>query len=215
MSIRMSVIVAIILVVVIPLVAWAARRWNKSTIPNNGVTPIIAYGLDDIGVKLTPAYPGKSWREMILSNESDYHIVAGIIIYEFTRAEDGEKLAVSQLFGHPEVALEKDPSKIKTLVNKYPLFLPNSKWVVGLGIENLRIKENLPTLEEVLESSAMLLDPIGIDKKPLKQIAVILDVVMLEDGQLVGPQKLNIKEFTEQRSPMSQLRFPQNLGESK
>jgi hypothetical protein len=77
-----------------------------------------------------------------------------------------------------------------------------------LGIDNMQIKENLPTLEEVLESSEMLLDLTGIDKKPLKQIAVILDGVMLEDGQLVGPQKLNIRQLIEER-------LQQNPGESK
>lgn len=199
MSIRTSIIIAIVIAVVIPLVTWLIfyRDKPKSTI--NAIVPVIAYGLDDIGVKLTPAYPDQSWREMILSNGSDYHIVAAVIIYEFTREEDGQKLAVSQVFGHPEVALEKDPIKIKTLVNKYPLFPPHSKWLVGLGIDNMQIKENLPSLEEALGSSAMLLELTDIGKKPLKQIAVILDGVMLEDGQLVGPQKLNIRQLTEQR----------------
>jgi hypothetical protein len=200
LSIRTSIIIAIVLAVVIPLVTWFFYRDKpKSTI--NAIVPVIAYGLDDIGVKLTPAYPDRSWREMILSNGSDYHIVAAVIIYEFTREEDGQKLAVSQVFGHPEVALEKDPIKIKTLINKYPLFIfpPHSKWIVGLGIDNMQIKENLPTLEEVLESSAMLLELTDIDKKPLKQIAIILDGVMLEDGQLVGPQKLNIRQLLEEK----------------
>lgn len=199
MSIRTSIIIAIVIAVVIPLVTWLIfyRDKPKSTI--NAIVPVTASGLDDLGVKLTPAYPDRSWREMILSNGSDYHIVAAVIIYEFTREEDGQKLAVSQIFGHPEVALEKDPIKIKTLVNKYPLFPPHSKWLVGLGIDNMQIKENLPTLEEALESSGTLIELTGIDKKPLKQIAVILDGVMLEDGQLVGPQKLNIRQSIEER----------------
>jgi hypothetical protein len=199
MSIRTTIIVAIVIAVVIPLCYMLIfyRGKPKSTI--NAIVPVIAYGLDDIGVKLTAAYPDRSWREMILSNESDYHVVYAVIIYEFTREEDGQKLAVSQFFGHPEVALEKDPIKIKTLVNKYPLFPPHSKWVVGLGIDNMQIKENLPTLEEVLESSATLLEPIDIGKKPLKQIVIILDGVILEDGKLVGPQKINIRQSLEER----------------
>jgi hypothetical protein len=199
MSIRTSIIIAIVLAVVIPLVTWFFYRdKGKSTI--NAIVPIIAYGLDDIGVKLTPAYPDRSWREMILSNGSDYHIVAAVIIYEFTREEDGQKLAVSQIFGRPEVALEKDPIKIKTLANKYTLFPPHSKWLVGLGIDIMQIKENLPTLEEALESSGTLLELTDLNKKPLKQIAIILDGVMLEDGQLVGPQKLNIRQLFEEKS---------------
>ncbi len=218
MSIRTSIIIAIVIAVVIPLVTWFFYRDKpKSTI--NAIVPVIAYGLDDIGVKLTPAYPDRSWREMILSNGSDYHIVAAVIIYEFTREEDGQKLAVTQVFGHPEVALEKDPTKIKTLVNKYPLFPPHSKWLVGLGIDNMQIKENLPTLEEALESSGTLIEPTDIDKKPLKQIAVILDGVMLEDGQLVGPQKLNIRQLVGSKKPnirqLEEQKLPQNPGESK
>jgi hypothetical protein len=73
MSIRTSIIIAIVIAVVIPLVTWLIfyRDKPKSTI--NAIVPVIAYGLDDIGVKLTPAYPDRSWREMILSNGSDFH----------------------------------------------------------------------------------------------------------------------------------------------
>jgi|GEM_PF-5147182 len=182
MSIYKSIIIAALLVIVIPFVSWSVNRMNKQKSQSLIVT---TSGISEIGVKLIPAYPDRSWQEMILTNESNQHIIAVIVIYEVTR-EDGQMMPLQYIICHPELSLETDPSKIKALLKKYSLLPPHSKWLVGLGVERTQLADTLPTLEET-RASAYLQDLVLTP--PIKKVHVILDGIIFEDGRTAGPQK--------------------------
>lgn len=197
MTIRMSIIIAIAIAVVIPLVAWSVSRWNRPAIPNNGILPVTASGLEEIGVKLLPAYPDRSWKEMILVNESDHNLIGVVIVYEFTM-DNGEKGSVAHVLMRPEISLETDPVKINAFIAKhsvipYPLIPPRSKWLVGFGVQSIRITNALLSFEEAQSFSSVEED---LATRPaLKGVHVHLDGVVLEDGQIRGPQTLNTRQM--------------------
>jgi hypothetical protein len=192
----MSIIAAITLAVAIPLVAWLVRRRDKPTIPNNGILPVTASGLEEIGVKLSPAYPDRSWKEMILVNESDHYLIGVVMVYEFTM-DNGEKGSVAHVLMRPEVSLETDPVKINAFLTKhrviYPLIPPRSKWLVGFGVQSIRITNALLSFEEAQSFSSVEED---LATRPaIKDVHVHLDGVVLEDGQIRGPQTLNTRQM--------------------
>jgi hypothetical protein len=193
MTIRTAIIIAIILAIGIPLVTWSIRQWNKPKIAKNAIVPVTASGLEEIGVKLIPAYPDRSWREMILTNESDHHLIAVVMTYEMT-GEDGQKGFGLNVLMRPEVSLETDPAKIAAFLTKYPdpypLIPPHSKWLVGVGMQNLRFTDTLPSFEEARNFSSIEEDTPPV----LKGVHVFLDGVILEDGRTVGPQTRIIRQ---------------------
>jgi hypothetical protein len=133
---------------------------------------------------------------MILTNDSNYFLIAVVLVYEVNR-QDGQKEYIRHLLGRPEVSLETDPRKIKDFLTKnpspYSLIPPHSKWLVGFGTSNIRITESMPSFEYAQNFSSIEEDP-TIPRPALKGMHVYLDGVILEDGRTVGPQVQNIRQ---------------------
>lgn len=152
---------------------------------------ITTTGIDRIGLKLTSAYPDKSWQELILQNESDHHIVAAVIRYELVK-EDGTTALARDVICEAGVSLESDPEKLKRLLTKLPVIPPRSNWLVGVGIERMRLSSSIPSFEQT--RSQVFLQP-TLNPPALKSVHISVDGVVLEDGQMIGPQVDNPKQW--------------------
>ncbi|MGH9839574.1 MAG: hypothetical protein ACREEM_12405 [Blastocatellia bacterium] len=197
MSTQKVVVIALLLALV-TFIIWSYFRMNKQK-DQTASTSVTASGLEEIGVKLAPAYPQRSWREMILSNESDHHIIAVVMVYEVTR-EDNEKISLGHVIALPELSLENDPVRIRAFLEKHPIIPPHSKWLVGLGVENKRLTDTLPTFEEAQSSTFM--QDVTLTPKALKSVHITLDGVILENGQTVGPQTRNTRQVISDNLPL-------------
>lgn len=150
---------------------------------------VTATGLFEIGLKLTPAYPEDSWQEVILANESKHHIIATVIRYELT-AEDGNKQIIRDVICHPNISLETNPAKIKELLARYPVIPSRTRWFAGAGIDRIRIQSTIPPFEETRE---LVAQKFVFDS--LISVNITIDGVILEDGQMLGPQTDNPKQW--------------------
>lgn len=147
-------------------------------------------GLEPESVRLELAYPNRSWQELILTNNGKHHIIAAVLLYEFTTADDKRALARDVILD-PSVSLETNPTTIKQILGKHPVIPPSSRWLIGVGVDRTRIIGSLPPYEETRSLVALLLPIPG----PLKTVNITIDGAILEDGQIVGPQKENTKQW--------------------
>lgn len=150
---------------------------------------ITTLGLPEIGLRLTSAYPQQTWQEVVITNEGKHHIIGAVIHYELI-AEDGSRQVARDVICHPNVSLETNPVKIKELLAKYPIIPPHTSWLGGLGIDRVRLQGQVPPFEETrnLVDQNFLFDS-------LKSVNITIDGAILEDGQIVGPQKDNPKQW--------------------
>lgn len=146
-------------------------------------------GLEPIGVTLELAYPGESWQEVVLTNKTRAHIIAAVVLYELTTL-DGKKALARDVIFNPNVSLESNPTRIGQLLVKHPVIPPSSRWLVGVGVDRLRIMQGLPSFEE----SRPLISQLPTTR-PLKSVHITIDGVILEDGQIVGPQREDTKQW--------------------
>lgn len=152
---------------------------------------ITTEGLDDIGVTLELAYPGKSWQEVVLKNRGKHHIIAAVVRYEFTK-QDGSKGFARDVICDPRISLESNAAKLKDLLVKYPVIPPDSTWLCGVGLDRLRLTGKVPPLEEIQH---LVFQPVVLTPPPLKSLHITLDGAIIEDGQLMGPQRDNPKQW--------------------
>jgi hypothetical protein len=206
MTIRYALIIAALLALGIPLVSWSYKRLSarKHTkvvagtgIQQTGKVAVSASGIEEANIELIPAYPDRSWLEMVLSNNSDHYIVTAVIHYQITR-EDGDTRGLNCIIGHPLVPLKADEAEIKTLLNKYPIFPPRSKWLVGFNMGMNRIVDSLPTYEEAQKFANM--EDLRLTDQPLTKVHVTLEGVFLNNGQVVGPQQEKVKELIREKN---------------
>ncbi|HEX8137297.1 MAG TPA: hypothetical protein VF544_06875 [Pyrinomonadaceae bacterium] len=151
--------------------------------PTTVKNPIVTTtGLAEIGLKLRPAYPNRSWQEVVLTNEGTHHIIAAVIHYELT-SEDGRKQVAREIICDPNISLETSPTKIKELLARYPVIPPHSNWLAGVGIDRVRLSNRVPPFEETRH---LMAQKISFDF--LSSVNITIDGVILEDGQMIGPQ---------------------------
>jgi hypothetical protein len=153
---------------------------------------ITTQGLNDIGVTLNLAYPGRSWQEVVLANTSEHHIIAALVLYEFTK-QDGTKGFARDVICDPHVSLEESPLKIKALLTKYSVIPPNSTWLCGVGLDRLRIGSEVPPFEKVQED--LVFQRIVLTPPALTRLDITIDGVITENGHTIGPQKENLRRW--------------------
>jgi hypothetical protein len=137
-------------------------------------------GNDELGIKLELPYPKESPADVVITNNGKHSLLAYKIRWEGIKY-NGEIVERNSIKYHPEALLEKNQEKRKQLLISQPLLPPNTKWFVGLGRKNRQITGKVPSLEEVGRDPELF-----PDLKEYKQINVMLDAVMLENGQVVG-----------------------------
>lgn len=207
MSIRTSIIIAIGLFVAIPITSLYGGRFSKqkTTFPT-----VTASGLEEAGIRLIPAYPRQSWQAMILSNESNHYLIAIAMIYEITR-EDGQKITIPNIILSPEIAAGKDSVTINTDLDKNTVISPQSKWLVGLGFECVQLTDVLPTFGKA--QSQTYVQDLEFTSQALKNINVVLDGIIIEDGRMLGPQKSNPRQLI--ADAMRSREMSQNENDTK
>jgi hypothetical protein len=151
---------------------------------------ISTQGLEAIGLTLELAYPRESWQELIFTNNGEHQVIAALIHYEFTNV-DGQKAFARDVIWDPKVSQETDPTRLKELVSRYQVIPAGSQWLVGVGVERVRLNNRKPSFEESRMHVYQSLPP----TKPVEQIHISLDAVIIEDGQIIGPQKENIRHW--------------------
>ena len=165
---------------------------------------VTAKGLGEIGLHLAPAYPDRSWQELIISNSSNDYVIAVLIKYDVMRI-DGESQGVGYLIWHPEINKETDPEKRRALLRIYHMIPPNSTWLVGLNIENTRLKNStLPPLEEVQASGSI--KALSLTPLPIRQVDVTVSAAMIEDGRIFGSQPDELKKLIEENTALYERR---------
>lgn len=147
-------------------------------------------GLEAIGVTLELAYPERSWQEVVLSNNGEHHIIAAVLLYELT-TQDGKKAWARDVILDPNVSLENNPAKIKQLLVKHPVIPPFSRWLLGVGVDRTRIFHGLPSFEDSRNLISLELPTAG----QLKSVLITIDGAILEDGQIVGTQRENTRQW--------------------
>ena len=165
------------------------------------VTP---HGLEEIGLRLAPAYPGRSWQELIISNSSDEYIIAALIKYDVIRIDD-QMQGVGYLIWHPKINKERDPDKRRALLHIHHMIPPHSTWLVGLNIENTRLENsNLPPLEQVQASGSI--QGLSLTPLPIKQVNVTVSAAILEDGRILGSQPDELKKLIDETEALYERR---------
>lgn len=157
---------------------------------NTNDIAVTSEGLDEIGVFLRVAYPGKSWQQVRLDNTGKHHIIAAVILYEVSLA-DGNKTYARDVIWHPRVSRENDPSKLRELLLKYPVIPPGSTWLAGVGVDRKRLTQRLMSYEQ----SRSLTYQEFVISTPIKSIHISLDSAITENGQVIGPQQENIRQW--------------------
>src|SRR5918911_2931483 len=182
--VRRSLIVSLLLIVLSVLIHRSPTYMNIHS-PN-----ITINGIDEMGIQLALAYPVHSWEELVLTNKSEHHIIAAVVLYELIR-EDGKRLFVRDIICHPQISLESNPAKIRELLANYPVVPPQSNWLVGFGVDRTQLTRGLPSFHasRSLVSQELMLDP------PPQSVCITIDGAILDDGRIVGPQKDSPKQW--------------------
>lgn len=171
--------------------AAAILRWSKPVgIDKPHDLVITARGLDEFGIRLEVPYKGQSPHHILLLNDSQYHIIACQIVFEFVTPK-GEIYPARKVVAYSELLNEKDNTKRKALLKTQPGIAPRTKWMIAMGLDPdlVLINDEVPALPDrqpLVEYSA--------NKERFTQVIIKLDAVVLDTGEAVGPGRAEFLE---------------------
>jgi hypothetical protein len=138
-------------------------------------------GRDDLGIKIELPYAKDSPGDVLITNNGNHNPIAYKILWEGIKY-NGETIERQSIKCQIQALLEKNPDKRVELLQYQPLLAPKSKWLIGLGRETTEISNHIPLLEHLGGRPPQVFP----DLAEYKQINVILEGTMLEDGRIIG-----------------------------
>jgi hypothetical protein len=188
MSVKVILLVLISLAIgvlgAVKFVQWSKGMSNEYS-QNLRIT---AAGLDQFGITLQIPYDGRSPNHVLLLNNSQHHIIACQLTFEFVTSE-GELRPAHKIVAYSDLLQEEDLVKRRILLKRQPAIAPNTEWLIGMGVDPdlVLIKDRIPPLPaagQVTEYS----------KQQFKQLTIKLTAVVFENGEAVGPSSAEFLE---------------------
>jgi hypothetical protein len=178
------IVLAVTSIAVATVAAAAILNWSKNM---RGQTPSdllkTTRGLDEFGVTLELPYEGRSVSHVLLVNNSQHHIIACSIVFEYEDGH-GELWPAQKVIAYSDLLAEKNISKLRTLLQTQPAIAPRTKWLIGMGVDPdlVMVNNNVPPLPESTQ-----LKERGTSEERFTKLTIKLNAVVFDNGEAVGP----------------------------